>query len=105
MTFALCNAAHLSVLRLLDVRFMSAYTKVVPYDLGLRSVNLTEAQAADKSLWTSIFELIQEESWAWENALHEITSVRGDLMHLMQARPNNSSNPTPRHEPQKALGD
>ena len=48
MTFALCNATHLSVLRLLDVKFMSAYTKVVPHDLGLRSVNLTEAQAADK---------------------------------------------------------
>ena len=85
------------------MKFMSAFTKLVPYDLGLRSVNLTEAQAADRALWTSIFELIQEESWTWENALHEITSVRGDLMHLMQARPKHSSTPTPRHENKKPL--
>ena len=55
--------------------------------MGLRAPNLAEAQAADRTIWTAIYDLVNEEDWGLEDALHEITVARSDLKSLMQPRP------------------
>ena len=87
--------AHLASLQQYDNTFLRAYTKVVPQELGLRAPTLAEARAADQELWTRIFNLVEEHGWGLEDALHEITNIRGDIDQLMQPRPTAAGNPRP----------
>ena len=85
--YALCGAAHVASIRLLDTKLIQLYTATVAPDLGLRPPTLRETMAADRTIWTSIFELVNKEGWSLEDALHELTTIRGDLKMLMQPRP------------------
>ena len=85
--YALCGAAHVASIRLLDTKLLQLYTATVAPDLGLRPPTLQETMAADRTIWTSIFELVNKEGWGLEDALHELTTIRGDLKSRMQPRP------------------
>ena len=85
--WSLCGAAHLQSLRQLDNKFLALHTNSLHPSLGLRGPTLIEAREADRVLWLRIFSLVDEQNWSFEQALHELTIVRGDLDVLMQPRP------------------
>ena len=87
MCFSLCGAAHLASLRQLDNKFLGLYTVTLNPELGLRSPTVVEAREADRILWVRVFSLIDDQEWSFEQALHELTAVRGDLDVLLQPRP------------------
>ena len=84
---ALVESAHLASLKAYSIKFMSHLTQRLDPETGLRSPTILEAQSADKQLWHIIAELISEKHWTLDQALHEMTHVRGDMAILFQARP------------------
>ena len=90
---ALVGACHLQRLRAYSLRFMSFLTQRLDSDSGLRTPNVLEAQAADKQLWSIIHDLVMDQGFTLDNALHEITQLRTDMASLLQPRPKVSSKP------------
>lgn len=84
---AMVESAHLASLKAYSIKFMALLTHRLDAETGLRSPTILEAQSADKQIWHTISELIIEKSWTLDQALHEMTHVRGDLTILLQARP------------------
>ena len=52
-----------------------------------------EAQAADRHLWGIMHDLMVDKGWSLNDSLHEITTVRSDMMSLLQPRPRAISRP------------
>ena len=96
--WSLCGAAHMQSLRQLDNKFLGIYTNSFHQSLGLRGPTLASAREADKILWSRIFCLIDKQEWSFEQALHELTVVRGDIDVLLQPRPL-LANSAPRPQP------
>ena len=66
---------------------MAASTTVVNPELGLRPPTIAEAREVDRTRWSRVFSLVDEHEWSLEQALHDITVIRGDIDVLMQPRP------------------
>lgn len=84
---ALVESAHLASLKAYSIKFMAHLTQRLDAETGLRAPTMLEAQSADKQLWHIMAELISEKGWTLDQALHEMTNVRGDMAVLLQARP------------------
>lgn len=93
VSYALVQAAHLGRLKAYAVRFMSLISTKLDPELGLRHVTVLEAQAADRQLWGVIHELMAEKGWTLNDALHEVTAIRSDMMNLLQPRPRVMAKP------------
>ena len=92
---AMCRGAHLGNLKAFSQKFLSYLTVRLDPELGLRVPSVLEAQAADRSLWNSISELMNERSWSLDDCLHEFTHIRADLSVLLQPRPKVVKMPAP----------
>ena len=90
---ALCKGAHLGNLRTFSHKFLSYLTVRLDGDLGLRCPNVLEAQPADKALWASMADLMNDQGWTLDECLCEFTNVRSDLATLLQPRPKISKPP------------
>ncbi|CAE7709675.1 unnamed protein product, partial [Symbiodinium necroappetens] len=66
---------------------------------GLRNVSTEEMLDADRKLWRSIATLVEEQGFSLDEALREMTHVRGDIATLMQARPRMPAMPPAPHAP------
>ena len=84
---AMCNGAHLANLKEYSLKFLSMLTQRVSADTGLRTATVLEAQTADRQIWGTIAELVNDRNWSFDNALHEMTYVRSDISVLLQLRP------------------
>ena len=90
---SLVGSCHLQRLRAYSLRFMSFLTQRLDGDSGLRTPNVLEAQAADKQLWNLIHELVLDQGFTLDNALHEVTHLRADMASLLQPRAKVTSRP------------
>ena len=79
---------------------MSYLSQRLDNDSGLRTCNVLEAQSADKTLWHLVHELVADQGFTLDNALHEVTHLRADMASLLQPRakavqrPSNPSMPS-----------
>ena len=91
---ALCKGAHLGNLRAFSHKFLGYLTVRLDSDLGLRCPNVLEAQAADKALWGSMADLMNDQGWSLDECLCEFTNVRSDMATLLQPRPKTDKPPS-----------
>jgi len=70
---ALVGSCHLQRLRSYSLKFMGFMTQRLDGDSGLRHPNVLEAQAADKALWQLIHDLVLDQQFSLDNAIHEVT--------------------------------
>ena len=56
-------------------------------ETGLRNPTILEAQSADKTLMNIACELVGEQKWCFDDAIHEITFIRAEINTLLQPRP------------------
>ena len=84
---SMADVAHLASLKAYYLKFLQLMSQKLDPETGLRNATILEAQAADKSLMTTAAELVLERQWTWDDALHEITHIRADMMSLLQPRP------------------
>ena len=87
VAIAMCRGAHLAKLKQYSHRFLHYLTQKVDSETGLRTANVIEAQAADRQIWATMAELINDRDWTMDDALHELTHVRQDMAGLLQLRP------------------
>ena len=85
--FALCGGCHLASHKTFDAKLLACYTQQYATDSGLRSPNLTELMSADRHLMGKIYQIVKEENWNLDDALHEYTSVRHDMVAVLQPSP------------------
>eukprot|EP00435_Cladocopium_sp_Y103_P000608 s5486_g1.t1 len=88
VAIALCKGAHLHVLKLYVQKFVRLATTRYEGDTSLRSPNTQEMMAADQAIWQKIADLFNLRDWTLDDAVHELTEVRGDLEALLQPRPS-----------------
>ena len=67
--FALSGRCHLATHKTFDSKLLACYTQQYATDSGLRSPNLT--MSADRLLMEQIDQLVNEENWNLDDALHE----------------------------------
>ena len=82
---ALCNGAHLRILKAFDAKVFELATQSLAPDSGLRTVHTAELLQADRKLWSELAAL-RSEGWSLDQALHEMTKVRSDMHALLQPR-------------------
>ena len=82
-----------SVFALTPWKFMGFLTQRLDADSGLRPPNVLESQAADKALWQMIHDLVLDQQFTLDNAIHEVTHLRSDMASLLQPRPKLSTRP------------
>ena len=82
---ALCNGAHLRILKAFDAKVFELATQSLAPDSGLRTVQTAELLQADRKLWSELA-LLHSEGWSLDQALHEMTKVRSDMHALLQPR-------------------
>ena len=87
VAIALCKGAHLHVLKSYVAKFVRLATHRYEPDSNLRSPNTAEMQAADHEIWNKIADLYNLRSWTLDDAIYELTEVRGDIEALLQPRP------------------
>lgn len=85
--YALVQGAHLGRLRAYSVKFVGLISSRLEADTGLRHVTPLEAQAADRHLWNIIHDLTSDRNWSLNDSLHEVTTMRSEMMGLLQPRP------------------
>jgi hypothetical protein len=90
---SLVGAWHLQRLRSYTLKFMGFLTQRLDADSGLRPPNVLESQAADKALWQMIHDLVLDQQFTLDNAIHEVTHLRSDMASLLQPRPKLSTRP------------
>ena len=61
----------------MDNEFLARYTSNINLALGLRAPSLGEAREADIIIWLRMLALMDDQTWTFEEALHELTVVRG----------------------------
>ena len=69
---AMIDLAHLSYLKELDTRYLSAYTKAHDYNTCVRAPSRQELVAADNSIWDEIFRLARQADWSIDQAINEV---------------------------------
>ena len=84
---AMCGGAHLANLKAYSHKFVSFLTQRTDPETMLRCASITESQAADRQIWNTLSDLMQERGWSMDDSLHEMTHVRHDLPGLLQLRP------------------
>ena len=82
---ALCNGAHLRILKAFDAKVFELATQSLGQDSGLRTVHTAELLQADRKLWSELAAL-HSEGWSLDQALREMTKVRSDMHALLQPR-------------------
>ena len=92
---AMVGSAHLARLKSYSSKFLQLLTQRYEPASGLRPPSILEAQQADCKLWQSIYSLVQDKDWKLNDAIFEITEVRGDMASLLQARPKPLQHPRP----------
>ena len=80
-------ASHKTV----DAQLPACYTEQYATDGGLRPPNLSELMAADRHLLETFYQLVNEENWNLNDAQHEYSSVRHDMVAVLHPRPKPSS--------------
>ncbi|CAE7767751.1 unnamed protein product [Symbiodinium sp. CCMP2592] len=80
---ALADIAHLATLRSYERKFLK-HVQARP-DPTLRPPNAQECEAADRRCWEVVGQLRQE-GWSVDDALHEFTDVRAELVALLAPR-------------------
>ena len=86
VAFAMAGKCHLASYRTFDKKFLQYFSKSFPLDSSYRGPDMKEAQEADRMLHEEIYRLVNEESWTLDDALHELSTVRGDIQNLLQPR-------------------
>ena len=71
IALALVGACHLQRLRAYTLKFMGFLTQRLDSDSGLRPPHVLESQAADKALLQMIHDLVIDQKFTLDNALHE----------------------------------
>ena len=84
---AMCGGAHLANLKAYSHKFVSFLTQRTDPETMLRCASITESQAADRQIWNTLSDLMQERGWSMDDSLHEMTHVRHDLPGLLQLKP------------------
>ena len=84
---ALCNGAHLRILKAFDAKVFELATQHMAQDSGLRTVNTAELLQADRKLWGELAAM-HSTGWSLDEALREMTKVRSDMRALLQPRAN-----------------
>ena len=84
---ALCQGAHLHSLKEFSRRFLKAAYEKYPEGSGLRAPSLQEIMKADQRLWGTVAQLMNEEGFSMNAALHEVGVVRNDISCLLMPRP------------------
>ena len=85
--YALVQGCHLGRVKAYNLKFLGLISTRLDADLGLRHVNVLEAQAADRMLWGIIADLTTDKGWNLNDSLHEVTVLRSDMIGLLQPRP------------------
>ena len=85
--YALVQGCHLGHVKAYNLKFLGLISTRLDADLGLRHVNVLEAQAADRMLWGTIADLTTDKGWNLNDSLHEVTVLRSDMIGLLQPRP------------------
>ncbi|CAE7241440.1 unnamed protein product, partial [Symbiodinium sp. CCMP2592] len=80
---ALADIAHLATLRSYERKFLKHLQART--DPTLRPPNAQECEAADRRCWEVVGQLRQE-GWSVDDALHEFTDVRAELVALLAPR-------------------
>ncbi|CAE7214935.1 unnamed protein product [Symbiodinium sp. CCMP2592] len=80
---ALADVAHLATLRSYERKFLKHVQART--DPTLRPPNAQECEAADRRCWEVVGQLRQE-GWSVDDALHEFTDVRAELVALLAPR-------------------
>ena len=91
--FALCGQCLLASHKTFDAKLLACFSLQYATDSGLRSPNLTIS--ADRHLMEKIYQLVNEENWIFDDALHEYSTVRHDMVAVLQPRPWPSSAAAP----------
>ena len=82
---ALCNGAHLRILKAFDAKVFELATQSLGADSGLRAVHAAELLQADRKLWSELAAM-RSDGWSLDQALREMTKVRSDMHALLQLR-------------------
>lgn len=77
--FALCGGCHLASRKTYDAKLLACYSQQYASDSGRRPPNPTEFMSADRLLMEKIYQLVNEENWNFDDALHENSNVRHDI--------------------------
>ena len=75
---------HLASHKTFDAKLLACYTQHHATDRRLRSPNLSELMSADRLLMEKIDQLVNEENWNLDDALHEYSTVRHDMVAILQ---------------------
>ena len=94
---AMVGSAHLARLKALSLRFLHFMSQRFEAESHLRAPTVLEAQQADAKLWQLISSLVHDKAFSLNDALFEVTEVRGDLSSLLQPRPRVPSIPAMIH--------
>ena len=89
---AMLQFVHLIVIKKFHYKF-NELGLATPVDSSLRSPNLQEVLAADKSVWMAVTHAMRENSWSLSDTLSEVAHCRQDMQTVLQPRPRASSNP------------
>ena len=84
---AMLELAHLATMKQYYMRFINLMTTRMDSETGLRNPTILEAQSADKTLMNIACELVAEQKWNFDDAIHEITFIRAEINTLLQPRP------------------
>ena len=84
---AMLELAHLATMKQYYMRFITLMTTRMDAETGLRNPTILEAQSADKTLMNIACELVAEQKWCFDDAIHEITFIRAEINTLLQPRP------------------
>ena len=98
------GSAHLAGLKALSLRFLHFMSQRFEAESHLRAPTVLEAQQADAKLWQLISSLVHDKAFSLNDALFEVTEVRGDLSSLLQPRPRVPSIPAMIHAKEKFKG-
>ena len=69
------------------MRFINLMTTRMDSETGLKNPTILEAQSADKALMGIACELVMEQGWNFDDAIHEITFIRAEINTFLQPRP------------------
>ena len=84
---AMLELAHLATMKQYYMRFINLMTTRMDAETGLRNPTILEAQSADTTLMNIACELVAEQKWCFDDAIHEITFMRAEINTLLQPRP------------------
>ena len=83
---AMLQLVHLIVVKEFHHKF-NELALAVPVDSTLRSPNLQEVLAADKSVWIAVTSAMRDNSWSLSDTMSEIAYCRQDMQTALQPRP------------------